>query len=49
MQISINEKKPIGNAVLTCFNINQAKNRINRSLEAANAVVAVLKNGPKKI
>ena len=49
VQISINEKKPIGNAVLTCFNINQAKNRINRSLEAANAVVAVLKNEPKKI
>ena len=49
MQISIKEKKPIGNAILTCFNINQAKNRFHRGVEAANAVIAVLKNGPKKI
>ena len=49
MQISINEKKPIGNAILTCFNKNQAKNRFDRGAEAAKAVIAVLKNGPKKI
>jgi len=48
MQISINEKKPIGNAILTCFNNNQAKDRINRGAEAAKAVIAVLKNGSKK-
>ena len=48
MQISINEKKPIGNAILTCFNQNQAKKRFDRGAEAAKAVVLVLKNGPKK-
>ena len=49
MQISINEKKPIGNGILTCFNENQAKDRFNRGAEAAKAVITVLKNGTKKI
>ena len=49
MQISVNEKKPIGNAILTCFNKNQAKDRFNRGAEAAKAGIAVLKNGSKKI
>ena len=49
MQTSINEKKPIGNAILTCFNKNQAKDRFDRGSEAAKAVIAVLKNGTKKI
>ena len=49
MQISINEKKPIGNGILTCFNENQAKDRFNRGAEAAKAVITVLKDGPKKI
>jgi len=49
MQISIHEKKPIGNAILTCFNENQAKDRFNRGAEAAKAVITVLKNGSKKI
>ena len=48
MQISITEKKPIGNAILTCFNQNQAKKRFDRGAEAAKAVVLVLKNGSKK-
>ena len=48
MQISINEKKPIGNAILTCFNENQAKDRFDRGAEAAKAVITVLKNGSKK-
>tara|TARA_B100001769_G_C21964987_1_gene519162 strand:- start:162 stop:569 length:408 start_codon:yes stop_codon:yes gene_type:complete len=48
MQISIDKKKPIGNAILTCFNKNQAKKRINRGAEAAKAVIAVLKNDSKK-
>ena len=48
MQISIQEKKPIGNAILTCFNQGQAKNRFDRGTEAANAVISVLKNGSKK-
>ena len=49
MQISINEKKPIGNAILTCFNEDQAKDRFDRGAEAAKAVITVLKNGSKKI
>ena len=49
MQISINEKKPIGNAILTCFNENQAKDRFDRGAEAAKAVIAVLKNGSQKV
>ena len=49
MQISINEKKPIGNAILTCFNEDQAKDRFDRGAEAAKAVIAVLKNGSKKV
>ena len=48
MQISINEKKPIGNAILTCFNENQAKDRFDRGAEAAKAVIAVLKNESNK-
>ena len=47
MQISINEKKPIGNAILTCFNEDQAKDRFDRGAEAAKAVITVLKNGSK--
>ena len=48
MRISTNEKKPIGNAVLTCFNKDQAKDRFDRGGEAAKAVVAVLKNAPSE-
>ncbi len=48
MDVSIKEKKPIGNAILTCFNMEQANDRLNKGNEAAKAVVAVLKNGPKK-
>ena len=42
------KKKPIGNAILTCFNKDQARDRFNRGAEAAKAVIAVLKNGSKK-
>ena len=49
MQISIQEKKPIGNAILTCFNRAQANNRFDRGAEAAYAVISVLKKGSKKI
>ena len=44
MFISIQEKKPIGNAVLTCFNKKQALARLDKGKEAANAVISVLKN-----
>ena len=48
MQISTNEKKPIGNAVLTCFNSDQAKDRLIKGSEAAKAVITVLKNVPSE-
>ena len=48
-------KKPIGNGIITALNKNQAKKRssinskkINKGSEASNAVIMILKNGPKK-
>ena len=43
MQISIDQKKPIGNAVLTLYNKDQAKGRFNRGKEASKAVYEALK------
>jgi len=43
MQISIDKKKPIGNAVLTLYNKDQAKVRFNRGKEASKAVYEALK------
>ena len=43
MGISINQKKPIGNSVITSFNREQALKRFNRGKEAANAILEVLK------
>ena len=42
IQISILYKKPIGNAVLTCLNVKQAKARAAKGFEAAIAVCNVL-------
>ena len=42
MAISISSKKPIGNAVLTCLNDNQADERSIKGNEAAKAVLNVL-------
>tara|TARA_B100000795_G_C22536835_1_gene337285 strand:- start:113 stop:505 length:393 start_codon:yes stop_codon:yes gene_type:complete len=42
IQISILYKKPIGNAVLTCLNVKQAKARAVKGFEAAIAVCNVL-------
>ena len=42
MNLSINFKKPIGNGILTCLNINQARERKKKGAEAANAVISVL-------
>ena len=42
MNISINSKKPIGNGVITCLNIKQAKQRKKKGSEAAIAVTSVL-------
>ena len=44
MKISIENKKPIGNGVLTCLNKNQALGRVSKGLEAANATIQVLNN-----
>ena len=42
IQISILYKKPIGNAVLTCLNVKQAKARASKGFEAVIAVCDVL-------
>ena len=42
MDLSIKEKKPIGNGIITCLNMKQAKARIKKGIEAANATIAVL-------
>ena len=42
MNLSINFKKPIGNGILTCLNINQARVRKKKGAEAANAVISIL-------
>ena len=42
MKLSINSRKPIGNGIITCLNINQAKARKKKGAEAANAVLSVL-------
>ena len=42
MNLAINSKKPIGNGILTCLNINQAKIRKKKGAEAAKAVISVL-------
>ena len=42
MNLSINSKKPIGNGILTCLNMNQAKARKKKGAEAANAIVSIL-------
>ena len=42
MNISIESKKPIGNGVITCLNINQARARKKKGEEAAKAVISVL-------
>ena len=57
LKISIYYNKPIGNGIITALNIKQAKERCgkiksskkNKGLEAANAVMSIMNNGPKKI
>ena len=43
MKLSIDNKKPIGNAVLTCLNNKQVDERIIKGDEATKAVLNVLK------
>ena len=57
LNLSITYNKPIGNGIITAFNIKQAKercglgrsNKTNKGFEAARAVMSILNNGPKKI
>ena len=57
MKLSITFNKPIGNGIITALNMKQAKqrsgliksNKPNKGLEAADAVISILKNGPQKI
>ncbi len=57
LNLSIKFNKPIGNGIITAYNKNQALLRCkitsskyaNKGLEAANAVMSILENGPKKI
>ena len=43
MDLSIKNKKPIGNGLITSFNEKQALQRLNNGREAAQAVLDVLK------
>ena len=44
MKLSIEYKKPIGNGIITCLNMKQAKARSkSKGIEAAKAVLSVLK------
>ena len=57
LNLSVDFNKPIGNGIITALNLSQARQRSNKSLnkkpnkgsEAANAVISIYKNGPKKI
>ena len=42
MDLSIINKKPIGNGIITCLNMRQAKIRKKKGAEAAKAVISVL-------
>ena len=42
MDLSIKSKKPIGNGIITCLNMNQAKARRKKGAEAAKAVISVV-------
>ena len=42
MDISVNNKKPIGNGIITCLNMKQAKARKRKGAEAAKAVISIL-------
>jgi 6,7-dimethyl-8-ribityllumazine synthase len=42
MDLSVKNKKPIGNGIITCLNKKQARARKNKGKEAALAVVSIL-------
>tara|TARA_Y100000591_G_C21246545_1_gene411559 strand:+ start:87 stop:515 length:429 start_codon:yes stop_codon:yes gene_type:complete len=58
VKISVDFNKPITNGIITCLNKNQAIQRSsvaknskknNKGLEAASAVIALIKNEPKNL
>ena len=57
LDLSVNFNKPIGNGIITALNLKQALGRSvksnikkpNKGSEAANAVILILENEPKKI
>ena len=42
MNLSIDNKKPIGNGIITCLNLKQAKVRKKKGAEATKAVLSIL-------
>ena len=42
MDISVSQKKPVGNGIITCLNMKQAKARKSKGAEAAKAIVSIL-------
>ena len=42
MYLSVDNKKPVGNCILTCFNYKQALQRKNKGKEAALAINTIL-------
>ena len=42
MQLSVDSKKPIGNGIITCFNMKQAKARMKKGAEASIAAISIL-------
>ena len=42
MDLSVVCKKPIGNGIITCLNMKQARARSDKGKDAAKAVVSVL-------
>ena len=42
MKLSVENKKPIGNGIITCLNMKQAITRKKKGKEAAEAVMSVL-------
>ena len=42
MNLAVENKKPIGNGIITCLNMKQAKARGKKGKEAAKAVISIL-------
>ena len=42
MKLSIQSKKPIGNGIITCLNMRQAKARKRKGAEASKAIISIL-------